>query len=486
MPKRLILIIIIIAAILRFWNLERLTTFGGDQGYDYLKVRLMFTDAKPTLLGPKIGPYNQIGNLYLGPAYYYILAPSLYLANFDPIGPAALTVFFSLGTIFLIYIVANKFVSYPVALMSSATYALSSFLIAQSRAPSNPHLIPLFAAVLLFSLMMILEKKSNSTFWSFISGISLGVMFQLHYLATALIFSSVLFLIINKRLKEFVIVIVSFIVAISPQIFFELRHEFFVTNIFIRQLQNGNNISSANAIFTKLIESSNQISKLFLQNKYGTYLLIAAAFLLFTIGRKKVSENTFLLLVLNVASGILLASFYSGDIGPHYFAAIYPSLFVLFGISVVAVFKTFKNVYARAAIGLVIIFLLVLNATNLNLYSSNGYTMPKGQNLSGIKRASTIIANDVKGESFNIASTLDGDTRSMPYRYLVEVYGKLPLDEEKYPEAEVIYLISRDEEEAVRRYTVWEVASFSPFNIASKSEIQNGIYLYKLVKPQKT
>jgi 4-amino-4-deoxy-L-arabinose transferase-like glycosyltransferase len=100
-----IIVIILIAAILRFWRLEALTTFGGDQGYDFLIVKKIL-EGDLTLLGPKIGPYNQLGNLYLGPAYYYLLAPALFLFHLDPIGAAFLTVILSLCTIFLIYLIS--------------------------------------------------------------------------------------------------------------------------------------------------------------------------------------------------------------------------------------------------------------------------------------------------------------------------------------------------------------------------------------------
>ena len=61
----LFILILLAAGLLRFWRLETLTTFSGDQGYDFLIVKRMLLDSKFTLLGPKIGPYNEIGNLYL-------------------------------------------------------------------------------------------------------------------------------------------------------------------------------------------------------------------------------------------------------------------------------------------------------------------------------------------------------------------------------------------------------------------------------------
>lgn len=472
------------AAVVRFWNITDLTTFGGDQGYDFIQIRKMFTDQKPTLLGPKIGPYNKIGNLYLGPAYYYLLAPSLYFFKFDPLGPALLTAMFSIVTILLIYQTSKEFFSLQIALISSSIYSFSAFLINQSRAPSNPHLTPLFSVILLYSLLKITNKKEKSYIWLVLSGLSLGIMFQLHYLAAGLLISSVIFLFLSKKIKEILIIIVAFLAAISPQIIFELRHEFFVTNLFIEQLRSGNNVSGSGRFIRNFIESAKLLSSIISESKnlLSVFTILISAGFLIKAKNKKL-KPALILLVLNLFFGLVITSIYSGDLGPHYFATIYVTACILISISISSVYETFKNLYARAILVCTFLILLSSNLLSLDLNSQEGYTMPKGQNLTGIRKTAKIIAGDVIPTTrFNIASTLDGDTRSMPYRYLVNVYGKTAQDVEKYPESEVIYLISKDEEDAIRRYTVWEVASFAPFDITNKWEVQNGILLYKLVK----
>ena len=107
--------------------------------------------------------------------------------------------------------------------------------------------------------------------------------------------------------------------------------------------------------------------------------------------------------------------------------------------------------------------------------------MPAGWNLKGEKKAAEIIVKDPDSlKKFNIAATLDGDTRAMPYRYLVEIKGKIPQDVEAYPQSEVIYLISKDDRQTIQKYSVWEVSSFRPFSVEQLAEIQNSIKIYKL------
>lgn len=479
-----IILIFSVGAILRFWNLEKLTTFSGDQGYDFLIIFRMLTNHDLTLLGPKIGPYNEIGNLYLGPIYYYLLAPALLLFNFDPIGAAILTVIFAILTVFLIYKFCLDFLTKEVGIVASALYAFNTFLIDQSRAPSNPHFLPFFSIGFLYSLKKTLQSNSKKVVWSVISGICLGTMFQLHYLSTVMSLFSAL-LLFKNRFRQFFVVVLSFLFAISPQIIFEVRNEFFVTNLFLKQVSVGDNISHAALFFKNIFDSIQKLQTIFL-NSSNLTLLIIFFFSLIVFAyflKEKEKRIVISLLYLTIVLGIFSAALYSGGIEPHYFATIYPQIVIIMAVIIVSLFYKWNNFLPKAVVALVSIQLITVSLERLNLNAQQGYTMPPGWNLVGAKKAAKIVASDVLDtKTFNIASTLDGDTRARPARYLVEIYGKTPLDVEKYPEADILYLISRDEEEKIKEYTVWEVWVFAPFDIKNKWEIQNGINLYKIEK----
>lgn len=480
-----IILILILAAVLRFWRLEELTTFGGDQGYDFLIVKRMIVDGKFTLLGPKIGPYNQIGNLYLGPAYYYLIAPFLLIFSLDPIGPAVLTALLAIATIAIIYLICNKFISKSVAALASALYAFNVFLIDQSRASSNPHLIPFFACILIYSTLQIAISKSKSSLWPILAGLSGGIMFQFHYLSLSLIPPFLIMMIISRNLKKLIPSFLTFLAAISPQILFEIRHEFFITNLFLKQLSAGQNVSTIGQFGNQLSISLQKIFLIFLSTNKFLYILIPSLLILIIlqIRRNKKFSHTAVFLTSTIIFGLIFASIYSRNLEIHYFASIYVSLSILIAASAVTLFSLFKNVAIKTMIIIIILQVFTSNLLSLNLSRQEGFTMPKGWNLKGIKTASEIIAGDVtSGKTFNIASTLDGDTRARPYRYLTEVGGKIPQDVEHYPDSEVLYLISRDDQDTIKSYTVWEVASFAPFTIKKQWDIQNGIRLYKLTK----
>ena len=288
---------------------------------------------------------------------------------------------------------------------------------------------------------------------------------------------------ILKSLKKFVVSFVAFLITVSPQILFEFRHQFFITNQLIKRINHGSDLSSPLNFSTQVESSIQLISKIFLNIEISipvAVLLLITLILIYVSRQRK--KGGFLFLLLLVVSNVIFASLYSAGLQFHYFASVYVSLALLISVTFFWIFDFFKNFLFKTLLLILLTQVLVFNIANLNLLRPEGYTMPKGWNLKGVKKASAIITADVGPSKFNIAATLDGDTRARPYRYLVEVAGKIPEDVEHYPTSEVLYLISRDEDEVIKRYTVWEVASFAPFQIAQKWEIQNGIKLYKLVK----
>ena len=172
-------------------------------------------------------------------------------------------------------------------------------------------------------------------------------------------------------------------------------------------------------------------------------------------------------------------SFSTAHFPIHYFVAFWPLLALGFGWVVGRLAQT----SFRLAAALVLVVTL-FNLAGLDFRRDHGYTMPSGWNLPGLRRVCQIIASDpASSGNFNIAATLDGDTRALPYRYLLEaVYHRPPQGVEDYPQAETLFVVSRQSANQLLTNPVWEISSFQPATVAQRWHIQNGIYLYKLVK----
>src|SRR3989338_4095221 len=121
----ILILILIIGAFLRLYKIDQYMTFLGDEGRDSIIVRNLLVKADPIL----IGPGTSVGGMYLGPLYYYFMAPFLLLSNFSPVGPAVGVALLGVTTIYLLYIVCKEWFSKTAGLIASVLFAISPTVI---------------------------------------------------------------------------------------------------------------------------------------------------------------------------------------------------------------------------------------------------------------------------------------------------------------------------------------------------------------------
>jgi 4-amino-4-deoxy-L-arabinose transferase-like glycosyltransferase len=473
----LLFFLVLIACFLRIYNVRALTTFSADQGRDALIIKKILVDYRFTLLGPK----TSISDVHLGPIYYYFLLPFFWAFQLDPIAGSIMSILFDLGTLLLIFYFAKTYFNYRTAIFALLLYIISPLVIEFSRVALNPFITPFFSILALFSLVKILIKKKS---WPFITlFISLAVLIQLHYLNFPFIFlilllSSVKFFTPKEDRKKIILGLILGIIVIAPFIAFESRHQFFNTQAFLVYLRTSGpifNLKDSFLNFLNLISSDfalNQVQALF-------FILLIVSFSLLSFKNAKNNQKIILsILWLIIFVEILFASFIKENLAPFYFICLQPAIFLLAAFTLNFLYQKFN------ILGLIIFLtLFLISFSRLDYQRKNGYTMPEGWNMIGVQKASHLIASDVQTSAFNVAATLDGDTRALPYRYFLEaIYNKKPLDVIEYPSAEVLYVITRDSEEVLIKNPVWEIASFNPKKIEKKWPLQNQIFLYKLVK----
>ena len=183
----LVVLIILLAAILRFWQLPQYMTFLGDEGRDALAVKRMIVDHKFRL----IGPVTSVGNMYLGPLYYYLMLPAMMISFLSPIGPAAMVALLGILTTALIYFYGREWIGAKGSLLAAFLYAISPVVIIFSRSSWNPNVMPFFALVSIYGIWRVWQKKQF--FWLSILGITLSFTLQSHWLGLLLLRTVMIF-----------------------------------------------------------------------------------------------------------------------------------------------------------------------------------------------------------------------------------------------------------------------------------------------------
>src|SRR3972149_9199904 len=100
----LIALTLLVGAFLRLYRIDEYMTFLGDEGRDVIIVRRLLVDFDLIL----VGPGTSIGDMYLGPLYYYMMAPALLLSNFSPVGPAVMIALLGVARIFLVWYIVRE------------------------------------------------------------------------------------------------------------------------------------------------------------------------------------------------------------------------------------------------------------------------------------------------------------------------------------------------------------------------------------------
>lgn len=229
--------IIILACYMRLDSIRDYQVFLGDQGRDVLVVKRMIVDGDWTF----IGPTASVGGFHLGPLYYYLMIVPLSLTALDPVGPAIMVALFSIATTVLVYGYSRKYINHAAAIISASIYAVSHLVVEYARSSWNPNILPFFVMILIWGWTSLLSKNAKKPlYWFFAIGVMLGSVIQLHYAALILIFMSVGLYIVystkeyldtqasnfKSRIKEILVVILGFVVILSPFIGFEIKNNF--------------------------------------------------------------------------------------------------------------------------------------------------------------------------------------------------------------------------------------------------------------------
>lgn len=344
--------ILVLASYLRLYHISDYMTFLGDEGRDVLVVKGIL-EGNLTLLGPRASA----ADFFTGPIYYYLMAPFLWLFNYDPVGPAIMIAIVGIATVFLVYYLGKKIFGLNAALIAAFLYTVSPVVISYSRSSWNPNPMPFFS---LISVALLYKAISEKKLWLFLLvGFLLGIMLQLHYIELffgAIVFATVIlgnYLVHKKEvillsIKQLLLIFAGFLIGFSPFLAFEVRHNFpnfrTIVNFVLNQESTGNTVNNPFWItiydtffrlFGRLItrfpppEQVNTSENMDLLIWYWAtiFLAVASVFAIY-----KINDRLWrLIFAVWFGVGVLMFGFYQKSIYDYYFEFLFPLPFLLVG-----------------------------------------------------------------------------------------------------------------------------------------------------------
>ncbi len=225
----LLLGIVCLAAVLRLHNIGSRTEFLGDQGRTGLVIYEWFSSGRIPLAGPTV-----LTGEHLGPFFYYLMAIPFTLFGFDPIVPAVFIALLGVASVYLVIRISARLFGIIPGLLVGAIWAVSPLLVRQDRILWEPNLIPFFALLYIFFLVLLWDRPRWSVWLG--TGLVVGALVQLHYPNILFIPLTGLYWLMyprfgrSGRLREFLVALLfltsGFILILLPFLFYELSHGF--------------------------------------------------------------------------------------------------------------------------------------------------------------------------------------------------------------------------------------------------------------------
>lgn len=229
--------IFIIALILRFYDYENRIIFWTEQALSLI-TSLNYLD-KPSLLGQEY--FRQDSNshtIYSGALFNYILLPLILISSFNPL---KITIFFTLLNILTglgIYLVAKKFYGNISAMISTALFMFSHYMIHHSLFIWNYNILPLIGLLALY--FTLLNNKKYLVWNLFILGVlsGFGTGIQIIFLLYTVVILLINIYKSNKKLLGLLVFSVGFVVGNFTMFLFDLRHQFYLSSTIYQYLKD--------------------------------------------------------------------------------------------------------------------------------------------------------------------------------------------------------------------------------------------------------
>lgn len=424
-----ILLLLSLALCVRLYRLPETMTFLEDEGRDMLIVKRMVDTGKPVLIGPQ----TSTGNMYLGPFYYYFIAPALVLAGMNPVGPAVLIAITGVVTVYLLYRWGSEWFGWRTGWVASSMYAFLPLPVTFTRNSWNPNLAPLVSLLIIGVLVRVRDPKKTEIKWVGVLGILCGLLVQLHYMA--LIMVGLVALIVcawwfrsRKFAKAILIGMAGFLISLAPFFIFELRNDWVNSRAILRFVE---------AREDHTLRYSLPLSLWWNKVSYNTESLVGSLFARTSFVAEDPAETMITVFVLGLIALALITGrgdrklraalaviifgslvtlgIYQENVHRHYLGYLFPLTYLAYA-SLLS--HRSSGIRLAGAAATILIMGYGLPVTYDALRAGSTHQMVKAENIA------QYIAQKAEGRAYNLVST--ATTNTTPYQYYAHISGHPP------------------------------------------------------------
>jgi 4-amino-4-deoxy-L-arabinose transferase-like glycosyltransferase len=486
----LLILLIVFTFGLRVFKIDGYMTFLGDEGRDALMVKRILTTGDIPLLGPP----TSVGNMYLGPLYYYMMATAMAIGWLNPLAAALMVAILGTLTVGLIYYLARNWFGKTAGFIAAFLYAISPVNIIYSRSSWNPNPAPFFALLAITGLYWARQRKNFLYF--IVTGSALAFAVQMHYLSLILLpiagvlWLYELFLHIKKRVdyKHFWLgtagAIVAFCFLMSPLIIFDLNpnHPWMNTRAILTFFSDRQTTVNLN-----FLNTLGRIPTLYFETLIGRYAAGQVETLAWTLGliifvpvgyflycwKQKKLDWPFFVVSTWLTIGVAGLSLYKQTIYDHYLGFLNPVIYLLIGACWYLISKLPKKIMPlMAGFWILLVFLVIAN-----LKISPVLTPPNNQ-FTRTQAISDFIIQKSAGKPFNFALIAEHNYDAA-YQFVLDAKGHKPL-QVPFDITDQLFVVCEDAVCQPVGNPKYEIAAFGWAKVDTETDFE-GVKVFKLV-----
>ncbi len=446
----ILVFVFLIGIFLRLYKISTTQPFLMDEARDAYMVRGIITGDQY----PLVGPTTSFKQIYLGPLYYYLLVPFLWLFQNYPLGITYASAITGIITLAVAYLVTKKLFSTETAILATGLYAISATAVNHSRVAWNPYFLPLLGILYLKIGSQIWRHRQSATTYPLLF-LLIGIGWHFHATSLLLLVPTTILIIsqnlpLNNRRR--------FIPVLKGLVIYGLLTLPFIW--YQSTLKQNPNPSTASHLTFSFPDVLNHLSLLIANHLIplespAISLLLTAVLISAIIYQIKKTHPNFLSYVRNLThpkkvsarlmnftwilifhlSISLPLIFLPIKVYPHYFELLLPSTFILIAYLIT---MTIKKLNPQ----IILMSLLLYLFTQFKYYS---FHQPLDRQISYYQTIATQIETDALKDQipyglWGINSS--NNYLAINYRYFLEKSSSLLLQPNQMHQADRWYIIS--------------------------------------------
>lgn len=454
-----------------------------DQGRDYMAVKDIIVNHKPTLIGAEVGSgMAGLSGLFHGPFYFYLLGISFIIFGGDPYG--GLLVMFILGllTILIGFFFGRKVMGIYGGLLVAFLIALSPPIIAQSRFIWSPHPASLFILLAFYFVYLSYERKKLYLFLAaFLTGFIYNFEFAMAVPMSIAVFLYILF-VLRKELRLFPFAVMGFLAAYSPLLLFEIKHGFSALKGFGNYFSHSSKVSMSVDFnpflhnFSDTFPAQSIVPPLSIL----VFFILGVAYFMLIEKNKKIRNFIFFLSLTYVITFVIMA-FVKTHIFEYYLIHLNFITIFLFSYLVVRAHEkqhAFFKILFAIFLGVFLFYGTAnsIQVTKYDLHDYGGMVKMKGK-LDVID----YIYRDAKGEQFGLL-VFSPPVYTYPYEYLMWWYGQKKYNYIPHKEKKgMFYLLIEKDLSEPWTYKGWLETVVKTGKVVKTKELPSGFIIQKRI-----